>query len=137
MKAKWCLAVLLAALPVTPAVAEPADWLPWNWSGDASWLPWNWGDNDVPEGVRPPKLAMAAPDMPGFVVVHERSDRNRSIRQEVPKGETAQNWSKMITTQWFRRLSERLSPGEFTARMLEGLPGRNRIAGTGAEGVGV
>lgn len=111
MKNKWCLAVLLAALPLTPAVAGAGDWLPWNWD--------LFGSDD---GKGKPEEAMASPDLPGFVVVHEQSSLNQSIREEVPKGQTAQQWSKMVTTQWFRKLAERLTPLEYAEKMLVSLP---------------
>lgn len=31
MKRFWSMAIALAALPLSPAVAKPSDWLPWNW----------------------------------------------------------------------------------------------------------
>ena len=108
---KWCLALLLAAAPLTPAAAKPSDW-----------LPWNWGDNDAPERADGRKETMVAPDLPDFAVVYEKADRNQSIREEVPKGQTAQSWSKMVTTQWFRKLTERLNPVEYAGTMLKSLP---------------
>ncbi len=54
--------------------------------------------------------------------MHEQTGRNQSIREEVPKGQTAQRWSKMVTTQWFRKLAERLTPEEYAATMLAALP---------------
>ncbi len=77
MKNKVCLALLLAALPLTPASAGVSGWLPWNWFDGSS--------GELPDGR---KEAMHGPDLPGFVVVHEKSDLNQSIREEVPKGQT-------------------------------------------------
>ncbi len=65
---------------------------------------------------------LVSPDLPGFVVGYAKSDRNQSIREEVPQGETVQRWTKMVTTQWFRKLAERLSPVEYANKMLESLP---------------
>jgi hypothetical protein len=114
MRNKWCLAVLLAAAPLSPAVAGVNDWLPWNWGM------WDGVDDNGEPGA--PKERMHAPDLPGYVVVHEQANRNQSIREEVPKGQTAQQWSKMVTTQWFRKLKERLSPQEYAGKMLASLP---------------
>jgi hypothetical protein len=111
MKRNVCLAILLAALPVTPAVAGLSDW-----------LPWNWGDSGSADESGPRKETMQSPDLPGFVVAHEMANNNQSIREEVPKGQTAQNWSKMVTTQWFRKLTERLTPVEFANKMVATLP---------------
>ena len=111
MTNKWCLALLLAAVPLTPAAAKPSDW-----------LPWNWGDDDAPHGAQVSKVTMAAPDLPGFAIVYENANNNQSIREEVPEGQTAQRWSKMVTTQWFRKLTERLTPLEYAGSMLANLP---------------
>jgi hypothetical protein len=111
MKTKWCLSILLAAMPLTPAVAGVSDWLPWNWF-----------DDEVPGVNVAPELSMHAPDLPGYRVAYEKANRNLLIREEVPKDQTVQRWSKMVTTQWFRKLGERLSPGEYAARMLADLP---------------
>lgn len=111
MNKKLCLALLLAAVPLTPAAAGPSDWLPWNWF-----------DGDPQHDSNGRKEAMAAPDLPGFVVVHEQANLNQSIREEVPKGQTAQRWSKMVTTQWFRKLTERLTPVEYADKMIASLP---------------
>jgi hypothetical protein len=112
MKTKWFVAIALAALPIAPAAASPSDWLPWNWFG---------GDDGKTETFGRAET-MAAPDLPGFVVVNQRENRNQSIREEVPKGQTAQRWSKMVTTQWFRRLTERVTPEEFAGTMIASLP---------------
>ena len=111
MKRNWYLAILLAALPLTPAVAGVGDWLPWNWGGG--------GSGELADGRTE---AMHAPDLPGFTVVHEQANRNQSIREEVPKGQSAQNWKKMVTTQWFRKLTERMSPVEYAGKMIASLP---------------
>jgi hypothetical protein len=65
---------------------------------------------------------LVAPELPGFVVGFEKANINQSIREEVPRGETVQRWSKMVTTQWFRKLAERLTPTEYAGKMLESLP---------------
>lgn len=65
---------------------------------------------------------LIAPDLPGFVVGHAKANNNQSIREEVPQGETVQRWTRMVTTQWFRKLAERLTPIEYANKMLQSLP---------------
>ncbi len=111
MNKNWCLALLLAAVPLTPAAGKTSDLLPWNWF-----------DGDQRYDATGRKVMMAAPDLPGFVVVHEKANLNQSIREEVPKGQTARRWSKMVTTQWFRKLPERMTPAEYAGTMIKSLP---------------
>ncbi|MCB2049695.1 MAG: hypothetical protein KDE32_15950 [Novosphingobium sp.] len=111
MKKNWYLAIVLAALPLAPAVASPSDWLPWNWGG-----------KDSGEHSEGPKESIHAPDLPGFYVAHEQANNNQSIREEIPKNETVERWSKMVTTQWFRKLTERLTPVEYLGKMKASLP---------------
>lgn len=65
---------------------------------------------------------LVAPDLPGFVVGHAKANANQSIREEVPQGETVHRWTRMVTTQWFRKLAERLTPAEYANKMLQSLP---------------
>ncbi len=47
------------------------------------------------------KEQLESPALPDFVVGYEAADGFQSIREEVPSGETVENWSVMITTQRF------------------------------------
>jgi hypothetical protein len=107
MKRFWCMAIALAALPLSVAEANPSDWLPWNWGDD---------------GETGQKEAMSAPDLPGFVVGYEIAGDNQSIREEVPKGETVQKWTRMVTSQRFRNLAQRVTPAQYTGQILKDLP---------------
>ncbi|MBV1918105.1 MAG: hypothetical protein KUG65_08610 [Sphingomonadaceae bacterium] len=71
----------------------------------------------APKGER-----MVSPPLPGFVVGHSENRRFKSTRVEIPVGETAGNWTRMVTTQWFGKLSKRLDPVEYADKMLEDLP---------------
>ena len=44
---------------------------------------------------------LVAPALPGFAVGHSQAGANGMIREETPKGETVQNWKRMVTTQRF------------------------------------
>jgi len=53
-----------------------------------------------------------APALPNFIVGYEASDPQRggaAIREEVPKGETVEAWSRMVTTQRFGGLAQQIS----------------------------
>jgi len=56
---------------------------------------------------------LASPDLPGFVVGHEATNAEQSIREEVPIGETVQDWTRMVTTQRFGGAAARLTPTAF------------------------
>ena len=107
MKRFWSMAIALAALPLSPAVAKPSDW-----------LPWNWGDG----GEAGQAETMSAPELPGFVVGYEIAGADQSIREEVPKGETVEKWTRMVTMQRFRNLAQRVSPAQYTGQILKDLP---------------
>lgn len=68
------------------------------------------------------KETLVSPDLPGFVVGFAKVNANQSIREEIPQGETIQRWSKMVTTQWFRNLADRITPAEYANSMLAQLP---------------
>ena len=36
--------------------------------------------------------------LPGFIVGYEAGNAQQSIREEIPKGETVQAWTRMVTT---------------------------------------
>ena len=64
---------------------------------------------------------LSAPDLPGFVAGHEAANDLQTLREEVPSGETVQNWTRMITTQRFSGMAARVHPALFLdgmARLL-------------------
>ncbi len=65
---------------------------------------------------------LAAPALPGFVVGYQRGNAEQSIREEVPRGETVERWSRMVTTQWFAGLAARATPAQYAQTMLSNLP---------------
>ncbi len=64
---------------------------------------------------------LSSPALPGFVVGHEAANAEQSIREEVPEGETVQNWTRMVTTQWFAGTAQRTTPLEFLGTMVTNL----------------
>jgi hypothetical protein len=65
---------------------------------------------------------LVAPDLPGFVVGHSAVNARQSIKEEVPQGETVQNWTRMVTTQRFAGLARSVSPARYAKSILDGLP---------------
>jgi len=53
------------------------------------------------------------PPLAGFVVGNQQSSGGASILEEVPAGETVQKWTRMVTTQRFEGLAERLDAAGF------------------------
>lgn len=65
---------------------------------------------------------LAAPPLPGFVVGYSAGNAQQSIREEIPRGETVQRWTRMVTTQWFAGLAARATPAQYARTMLSKLP---------------
>lgn len=65
---------------------------------------------------------LVSPALPNFVVGHSASKYAKSIREEIPRGETMENWTKRITTQWFKGLATRVSPAKYASNVMDGLP---------------
>ncbi len=80
----------------------------------------------VPLGVAAAQPAgqerLAAPALPGFVVGHTAANGEQSIREEIPRGETVQAWSRMVTTQRFVGVARRANPETYVRNTLAGLP---------------
>jgi hypothetical protein len=77
-------------------------------------------------GPAPEWLYQASPS--GFEVGFEAAQGPISIVEQVPKGETVQNWSRMVTTQRFagatpKGLSSDIFAGGFITRLGGGCPG--------------
>jgi hypothetical protein len=62
---------------------------------------------------------LVSPPLAGFVVGYEAGNEAQSIREEVPKGETVEKWTAMVTTQWFAIESPQLD--KFAPAFLGGL----------------
>lgn len=66
--------------------------------------------------------ALVAPPLAGFVTGHEARGERGSIREEIPRGETVQTWSRMVTTQRFTGLARIKPPMLYVRDSLAGLP---------------
>lgn len=64
---------------------------------------------------------LTKPQITGFVVGHEASNSEQSIRELVPAGETVHNWTIMITDQRLGGLARRATPRQFAELMARGL----------------
>lgn len=65
---------------------------------------------------------LASPPLPQFVVGYQAGNAEQSIREEVPRGETVQAWSRMVTTQRFTGLAARATPAQYAGNILAALP---------------
>jgi hypothetical protein len=65
---------------------------------------------------------LEGPTLPDFVVGYQAANAEQAIREEVPRGETVERWSRMITTQWFARLTAKISAADFARLMVRDLP---------------
>jgi hypothetical protein len=66
--------------------------------------------------------ALVARPLADFVTGHEASSERGSIREEVPRGETVQAWTRMVTTQRFTGLARIKPPMLYVRDSLAGLP---------------
>lgn len=64
---------------------------------------------------------LAAPALPGFVQGYQAANASQSIREEIPRGETVQRWTRMVTTQRFAGLARRASPHDYAGNVLTGV----------------
>jgi len=62
---------------------------------------------------------LAAAALPGFVVGYEAGNAQQSIREEVPVGETVEDWTRMVTTQRFAGGATRVSPVELIGNVAK------------------
>ena len=65
---------------------------------------------------------LAAPALPGFVVGYSAGNAQQSIREEIPRGETVEAWTRMVTTQRFTGLAQRTTPAAYAQSVLAPLP---------------
>jgi hypothetical protein len=56
---------------------------------------------------------LISPPPAGFVLGHSAANAEQSIREDVPRGETVQRWTRMITTQRFAGLVARSTPAAY------------------------
>ena len=63
---------------------------------------------------------VAVPPEPGFVAVYRRETAKEGIEESVPKGESFNQWTRMITRQ---RFNVPMTPRVFAGRMAAGMSG--------------
>lgn len=57
------------------------------------------------------------PPLPGFVVGNQQAAGGASILEQVPSGETVERWTRMVTTQRFEGLADRIDAAGFLNRL--------------------
>lgn len=67
---------------------------------------------------------LATPPLDGFVTGYSTSNARVSILEEVPRGETVEKWSRMVTTQQFRDVPIAMTPQAFLQSVARNLPQR-------------
>ncbi len=65
--------------------------------------------------------ALLRPALPSFVVGYSVARDGNSIVEEVPKGETVDKWTRMVTTQRFAGVARRTDSNGFLQSMLDRL----------------
>jgi hypothetical protein len=72
--------------------------------------------------AQPADERLAAPALPGFTVGYQAANAAQSIREEVPRGETVERWTRMVTTQRFTGLAARTTPGAYARTIADSVP---------------
>ena len=70
----------------------------------------------------PPHERLEGPTLPEYVVGFRAGNAEQSIREEVPRGENVQRWTRMVTTQWFAGVSSKITAVDFAALMVRDFP---------------
>lgn len=65
---------------------------------------------------------LVSPPLSNFVLGYSAANDTQSIREEVPRGETVERWSRMVTTQRFAGLAARSTPAAYTRTIAEQTP---------------
>lgn len=88
-----CLAVMLAASAASAATAQP-------------------GGSE----------RLVSPALPGFVTGHAAANAQQSIGEEIPRGETVQAWTRMVTTQRYGGLARQATVAQYVGNVLDAVP---------------
>lgn len=65
---------------------------------------------------------LVSPRLPDFTIGFYRANAANMIREEVPRGQTVQAWTKMVTTQRFGGLAARTTPEAYARTILGNVP---------------
>lgn len=69
------------------------------------------------EPARNENLLVSVPD--GWEMVTDEKNDHGMLSEFVPKGETAQNWTRMITIQVFHNIPDEVTPKSYLNKMIE------------------
>lgn len=64
-------------------------------------------------GTQPGDGYLVGPPLPGFETAHTAGNKQQWIMEQVPRGETVDDWTRMVTTQRFNDIAKRTAPDEF------------------------
>lgn len=64
----------------------------------------------------------AAPPLADFVVSYQAANAANAIREEVPRGQTVEHWTRMVTTQRFTALAARATPQAYAHTIATSVP---------------
>jgi hypothetical protein len=65
---------------------------------------------------------LASPALTGFVLGYQAANAAQSIREEVPRGQTVERWTRMVTTQRFTGLAARTTPAAYARTITGNVP---------------
>jgi hypothetical protein len=66
---------------------------------------------------------LALPALPGLGIVHQQSAKGNSIEEQVPRGETIQQWTRMVTSLRFGGLASQATPVAALDRLATSVAG--------------
>lgn len=78
----------------------------------------------------PAKERLVFPPEPGFILGFDKANAAQSIQEWVPKGETVERWSRMLT---FQRFMGTIQRGQTPAGLLEWISGQIKVICPGAQ----
>ncbi|WP_338465974.1 hypothetical protein RXV95_10370 [Novosphingobium sp. ZN18A2] len=65
---------------------------------------------------------LAGPTLPGFEIGHTDGDGQQWIMEQVPRGESVHDWTRMITTQRFNGIAGQTTPKDYLGVIARSLP---------------
>ena len=65
----------------------------------------------------PTEDRVVAPDLDRWVIGYDAHSATQAIREEVPEGESVNDWTRMVTTQRFGGLAALTTPGNYVANI--------------------
>jgi len=64
---------------------------------------------------------LVSPRLDDWQIGYYRTNDEQMIREEVPHGQTVQDWRQMVTTQRFRGLAVRTTPAAYAQTVIDGM----------------